>query len=177
MSSSNMHMSSTRRHHFARPSHHYKRHTRVSSESPGTSDSAATTTWHQSSSECHNTHIYIYIHMKCKGDLATFTTSSNSSTLQHNTLGQHADSATIIPSSIYLYPYTCKPEYQNDYNITNMYRWITLRTIDTLDDAYIRINMHGRLLTHRNHRQSDVFLRVTHSVSKHHNPVSLCIYT
>ena len=60
--------------------------------------------------------------MKCKGDLAIFTTSSNSSTLQHNTLGQHADSATIIPSSIYLYPYTCKPEYQNDYNITNMYR-------------------------------------------------------
>jgi len=61
MSGSKMHMRSSNlgRHHFARPSHRYKRHTRLSSESPGTSDSAATPTWHQSRSTCH--YIYIYI--------------------------------------------------------------------------------------------------------------------
>ena len=65
MSGSNMHMSSSYlcRHHFARPSHHYKRHTKVSSESPSTSDSAATPTWHQSRSACHNIYIYIYIYI------------------------------------------------------------------------------------------------------------------
>ncbi len=42
--------------------------------------------------------------MKCKGDLAIFTTSSNSATLQHNAFGQHEDRATTITSQLCLYP-------------------------------------------------------------------------
>jgi hypothetical protein len=134
-------------------------------------------------SQVANATIYIYIYtyvlygmQRC---LSGNTTPSTASTFkQHNALGQHADSATIIPSQMCLYPYIWKLEYQNDNKITNINRWITasLRPMDTLDAASIRIHMHGRLLTLRNNCQSDVFLRVTQRVSKYHNPVSLCIY-
>ncbi len=36
--------------------------------------------------------------------------------------------------------------------------------------------MHGRLLPLSSNYQPDAFLKVTHRVSKYHNPVSLCIY-
>ncbi len=121
MSGSNMHMRSSNlgRHHFARPSHRYKRHTRLSSESPGTSDSATTPTWHQSRSTCH--YKYIYMFVTHKGDLAIFTTSSNSSTWRHNALGQHADRATTITSQLCLYPQRCQLEYLNEYNNKYIY--------------------------------------------------------
>ena len=92
---------------------------RLSSESPGTSDSAATPTWHQSRSTCH--YIYMCVCVTHKGDLAIFTTSSNSSTWRHNALGQHADRATTITSQLCLYPQRCQLEYLNEYNNKYIY--------------------------------------------------------